>query len=193
MLNLLVVCNKLVSSFLLMLSYGFWHFHHPYLLASSVLCIAFAHIESCAYFASTSKIRGRTFSCSLTHKPIHLPQTATIPTYHSISIAVPRYINMQLYFTLLDLLAFIIYLLLCMILYNWCVVYPCYARSLHILLHWQRHIVLYIMLYSYELFVPKVCCHFRVFAPAWKEPRRPLKSEIEKRKKYKKEKKKKKE
>ena len=39
------------------------------------------------------------------------------------------------------------------------------------------------MLYSYELFVPKVCCHFRVFAPARKEPRRPLKSEIEKRKK----------
>ena len=45
------------------------------------------------------------------------------------------------------------------------------------------------MLYSYELFVPKVCCHFRVFAPARKEPRRPLKSEVEKRKKSEKEKK----
>ena len=31
MLNLLDVCNKLVSSFWLMLSYGFWHFHHWWL------------------------------------------------------------------------------------------------------------------------------------------------------------------
>ena len=54
----------------------FWHFHHPNLLASSVLCIAFSHIESCANFASTSKTRGRTSSCSLTHKPIHLPQNS---------------------------------------------------------------------------------------------------------------------
>ena len=48
------------------------------------------------------------------------------------------------------------------------------------------------MLCSYELFVPKVCCHFRVFAPARKEPRRPLKSEIEKRKKNRKKRKRKK-
>ena len=31
------------------------------------------------------------------HTPtIYLPQTATIPTYHGISIAIPRYIAMQL-------------------------------------------------------------------------------------------------
>ena len=35
-------------------------------------------------------------------------KTVTIPTYHSISIAVPRYIAMQLPFTLHDLLSFII-------------------------------------------------------------------------------------
>ena len=94
MLNLLVVCNKLVSSFWLMLSYGFWHFHHPNLLASSVLCIALSHIEDCAYFASTSK--PREMICSLTHKPHYIfLKTATIPTYYSISIAVPRYIAMQ--------------------------------------------------------------------------------------------------
>ena len=41
-----------------------------------MLCIAFSHIESCANFASTSKTRGRTSSCSPTHKPIHLPQNS---------------------------------------------------------------------------------------------------------------------
>ena len=76
MLNLLVVCNKLVSSFWLMLSYGFWHFHHPYLLASSVLCIAFcSHWELCI-LRQYIQPRGRTFSCSPTHKPIHLPQNS---------------------------------------------------------------------------------------------------------------------
>ena len=47
------------------------------------------------------------------------------------------------------------------------------------------------MLYSYELFVPRVCCHFRVFAPARKEPQRPSESEIEKEKNRKKKKRKK--
>lgn len=65
-----------------------------YLLASSVLCIALSHIENCAYFASTSK--PREMICSLTHKPHYIfLKTATIPTYYSISIAVPRYIAMQ--------------------------------------------------------------------------------------------------
>ena len=72
----------------------FWHFHHPNLLASSVLCIALSHIEDCAYFASTSK--PREMICSLTHKPHYIfLKTATIPTYYSIFIAVPRYIAMQ--------------------------------------------------------------------------------------------------
>ena len=159
MLNLLVVCNKLVSSFWLMLSYGFWHFHHPNLLASSVLCIPFLKLRVGAYFASTSKPVGGLHPVLL-HISIYIfLKTATITTYHSISIAVPRYIAMQLHFTLHDLLSFT---------------------------------VLYIMLWSYELFVPKVCCHFRVFAPARKEPRRPSKSEIEKEKKEKKRKRKKK-
>ena len=49
------------------------------------------------------------------------------------------------------------------------------------------------MLYSYELFVPKVFCHFKVFAPARKEPGRPSKSEIEKEKNIEKREKEKKE
>ena len=154
MLNLLVVCNKLVSSFLLMLSYGFWHFHHPNLLASSVLCIALLILRVGAYFTSTSKPVGGLHPILLHISLYIFLKTTTIPTYHNISIAIPRYIVMQL---------------------------PSYIT------------VLYIMLWSYELFVPKVCCHFRVFAPARKEPRRPLKSEIEKRKKIEKREKEKKE
>ena len=63
-------------------------------------------------------------------------------------------------------MSFIIYILLCMILYSWCVVYPCYARSLHILLHWQRHTVLYIMFCSLWVICTKKfviileCCPF---------------------------------
>ena len=41
------------------------------------------------------QLRGRTSSCSPTHKPTISLKTATIPTYHGISIAVPRYIAMQ--------------------------------------------------------------------------------------------------
>ena len=199
MLNLLVVCNKLVSSIWLMLSYGFWHFHHPNLLASSVMCIAFcSHWELCILrqYIQTS---GRTFSCSPTHKPIHFLKTATIPTYHSISIAVPRYIAMQLPF-------YITWLVVIHHIYiglhdsiQRCVVYPCYARSLHILLHCQRHTVLYIMLCSlWVIHTKKVCYHIRVLPlqwgrEKWKEPWRPSKRETEKKIEKEKEKKRKKE
>ena len=90
-------------------------------------------------------------------------KTVTIPTYHSISIAVPRYIAMQLpsYITWLVVIHHC-YILLCMILYSWCVVYPCYARSLHILLHWQMHTVLYIMFCSLRVICTKSCNHIRV-------------------------------
>jgi hypothetical protein len=146
MLNLLDVCNKIVSSFLLMLSYGFWHFHHPYLLASSVLCIAFcSHWELCI-LRQYIQTRGRTSSCSPTHKPIHLPQNS-----HN------TYLLQHYHLILHDLLSFIIYILLCMILYSWCAVYPCYARSLHILLHWQRHTVSYIMFCSLWVIRTKKC------------------------------------
>jgi hypothetical protein len=148
MLNLLVVCNKLVSSFWLMLSYGFWHFHHPNLLASSVLCIALSHIESWCILRQYIQTRGRTSSCSPTHKPIHLPQNS----HHTY---LPQH-------------------------FHSCSEIYCHATPFYITWLVVIHIVLYIMLWSYELFVPKVCCHFRVFAPARKEPRRPSKSEIEK-------------
>ena len=67
----------------------------PSLLASSVLCIALSHLESCANFVGASKpcdmIR------SITHKPPYIfLKTATIPTYYGISIAILRYIAMQL-------------------------------------------------------------------------------------------------
>ena len=104
-----------------------------YLLASSVLCIALSHIEDCAYFASTSK--PREMICSLTHKPHYIfLKTATIPTYYSISIAVPRYIAMQHppfiyvapYYERVDL-CFIVILLCCYTGRKHSVVSSCYS------------------------------------------------------------------
>ena len=67
----------------------------PSLLASSVPCIALSHLESCANFAGASKPRDTIRSITHKHHYIFL-KTATIPTYHGISIAIPRYIAMQL-------------------------------------------------------------------------------------------------
>ena len=54
----------------------------PPLLASLVPCIAISHLDM---------IR------SITHKPPYIfLKTATIPTYYGISIAIPRYIAMEL-------------------------------------------------------------------------------------------------
>ena len=48
-----------------------------------------------ANFAGASKPRD--MICSITHKPPYVfVKTATIPTYYGISIAIPRYIAMQL-------------------------------------------------------------------------------------------------
>ena len=73
-----------------------WHFHHPYiLLASSVPCIALSHLESWCKLLRCIQILG--MIRSLIHKPHYIfLKTATIPTYHGISIAIPRYIAMQL-------------------------------------------------------------------------------------------------
>src|SRR4051812_4596436 len=65
------------------------------LLASTVLCIALSHLEVGANFAGASKPRDTI--CSITHKPPYIfLKTATIPTYYGISIAIPRYIALQL-------------------------------------------------------------------------------------------------
>ena len=179
MLNLLPVCNKLVGSFWLMLSYSFWHFHHPNLLASSVLCIAFySHWEWCILRQYIQTHR-RTFLVLLHISPYIFLKTTTIPTYHSISIAVPRYISMQLpsYITW-PVIIHHLYIAL----------HDSIARSLHILLHWQRHTFLYIIFYfSMSYLYQKVCCHTRML---------PLKVKrameaIEKRKRKKREKEKK--
>ena len=67
----------------------------PPLLASSVPCIALSHLRVSANFAGASKPRDTIRS--ITHKPTYIfLKTATIPTYHGISIAIPRYIAMQL-------------------------------------------------------------------------------------------------
>ena len=105
--DLLVVCNKLMSSFWLMLSYGFWHFHHPYFasLFGVVHCLL---------------LKMRVVHTSPVHpKPISLYiflKTATISIYHSISIAVPRYIAMQLPSYITWPVVIHHYTLLCMIL-----------------------------------------------------------------------------
>ena len=65
------------------------------MLASSVPCIALSHLESWCNFAGASKPRDMIHS--ITHKPHYIfLKTATIPTYHGISIAIPVYIAMHL-------------------------------------------------------------------------------------------------
>ena len=88
MLKLLVVYNIRNA----LLSFLFWHFHLHILLASLVLCIALSHIETWCILRQYIQLRGRTSSCSPTHRPIIFLKTATIPTYHDISISVPKYI-----------------------------------------------------------------------------------------------------
>ena len=67
----------------------------PSLLASSVPSIALSQLRVGANFAGASKPRDTIRS--ITHKPPYIfLKTATIPTYYVISIAIPRYIAMQL-------------------------------------------------------------------------------------------------
>ena len=77
------------------LNYGFHGTSTAILLASSVLCFALSHIESWCIFRGYIQTRGSSSSCSPTHKPNIFLKTATIPTYYSICIAIPRYIVMQ--------------------------------------------------------------------------------------------------
>ena len=67
----------------------------PILLASSVLRISLSHLESWCIFRGYIQTHGRSSSCSSTHKPNIFLKPATIPTYYSIFITVPRYIVMQ--------------------------------------------------------------------------------------------------
>ena len=50
------------------------------------------------------------------HPPYTFLKTATIPTYYGISIAIPRYIAMQLFTVPFAMTRFIIVILLCMIM-----------------------------------------------------------------------------
>ncbi len=69
---------------------------HPSIIASlSVPCIALSHLESWCKLRRASKPRDTIRS--ITHKPHYIfLKIATIPTYYGISIAIPRYIAMQL-------------------------------------------------------------------------------------------------
>ena len=83
----------------------------PPLLASSVPCIALSHIESWRKLRCASKPRD--MIRSFTHKPPYIfLKTATIPTYYGISIAIPRYISMQLSTVPFIMARFIIIILL---------------------------------------------------------------------------------
>ena len=64
---------------------------------------------------------GGLISFPLTHKPHYLfLKIATIPTYYGISIAIPRYIAMQLPFFTFHYMTYVyIVILLCMIIYSW--------------------------------------------------------------------------
>ena len=61
----------------------------PSLLASLVPCIALSHLESWCELRRC--IQPHDTIRSITHKPPYIfLKTATIPTYHGISIAIPR-------------------------------------------------------------------------------------------------------
>ena len=85
-----------MSSLWLMWFHGLYalpSFHN--FLASTVPCIALSHLESWCKLLGASKPRD--MIRSITHKPPYIfLKTATIPTYYGISIAIPRYIAMQL-------------------------------------------------------------------------------------------------
>ena len=64
--------------------------------------------------ASLSKYRAP--FAGIIHPPYTFLKTATIPTYYGISIAIPRYIAMQLSTIPFIMTRFIIVILLCMIM-----------------------------------------------------------------------------
>ena len=97
MLNLLVVCNKLVSYFWLMLSYGFLA------LPPSIFASLFGAVHCLLLtlrVVHTSPVHPKPvgeLSLVLLHISRYIfLKTATIPTYHNISTVVPRYFAMQL-------------------------------------------------------------------------------------------------
>src|SRR5512141_357843 len=70
-------------------------FTFPPLLPLRYRALPFLTLRVGANFASASKPRDTIRS--ITHKPPYIfLKTATIPTYYGISIAIPRYIAMQL-------------------------------------------------------------------------------------------------
>ena len=83
-------------------------------LYSTVHC-PFLTLRVGANFAGASKPHDMIHS--ITHKPPYIfLKTATIPTYYGISIAIPRYIAMQLSTIPFIMTRFIIVILLCMIM-----------------------------------------------------------------------------
>ena len=109
-------CNKYVSSLWLMLSpWIIRTLTFPSLVASSVPCIALSHLESWCKLRRC--IQTRDMIHSFTHKPPYIfLKTATIPTYYGISIAIPRYIAMQLSTISFIMTRFVIVILRCMIM-----------------------------------------------------------------------------
>ena len=88
---------------------------HPSILASLFGTVPFLTSRVGANFAGASKPCD--MICSVTHKPPYIfLKTATIPTYYGISIAIPRYIAMQLSTVPFIMTRFIIVILLCMIM-----------------------------------------------------------------------------
>ena len=122
-------------SYLSAICYPLWYCALPFLTS-----------RVSANFAGASKPRD--MIRSITHKPYYIfLKTTTIPTYYGFSMAIPRYIAMQLpplpfdelsihcHIALHDHIADIV-----VVAQPSCILfYTCYARSLHILVHCQRH------------------------------------------------------
>ena len=114
--GLIDFCNKYMSSLWLMWVHGLYA-HLPFcnFLASSVPCISLSHLESWCKLRWC--IQTPWYDTLITHKPPFIfLKTATIPTYHGIPIAIPRYIAMQLTTVPFTMTRFIIVILLCMIM-----------------------------------------------------------------------------
>ena len=131
----------------------------PSLLASSVPCIAFLTLRVGANFGGASKPRD--MIRFITHKPPYIfLKTATIPTYYGISIAILRYIAMQLSTVPFIMTRSIIVILPCMIMQLTLYLWQSHLHnsfihvtldSLHIPVHRRRHSYRVIFCSSIEL------------------------------------------
>ena len=154
-------CNKYVSSLWLMWVHGLYAFS-PFrnLQPLRYHALPFLTLRRGANFTGASKPHD--MIRSITHKPYYIfLKTATIPTYYGFSMAIPRYIAMQLPLLLFDDLSIHCHIALHDHIADivfvaqppFIIFHTCYTRSLHILVHCQRHSYRVIFCHRYRVVI----------------------------------------